>query len=75
MTSGFGGNPYGPAGTGKTETVKALGQALARQVCHFLCALTAYIATESSGVYDKAWNGVQQASPDRTWLAGSGVQL
>lgn len=29
---GFGGNPYGPAGTGKTESVKALGQAFGRQV-------------------------------------------
>eukprot|EP00976_Prorocentrum_cordatum_P106573 1194480-Prorocentrum_minimum.AAC.3 len=31
MQLGYGGNPYGPAGTGKTESVKALGQCLARQ--------------------------------------------
>lgn len=29
MALGLGGNPYGPAGTGKTESVKALGQVCA----------------------------------------------
>src|SRR5689334_3803587 len=37
MFLGYGGNPYGPAGTGKTESVKALGQALGRQVLVFNC--------------------------------------
>jgi dynein heavy chain 2 len=37
MHMGFGGNPYGPAGTGKTESVKALGAALGRQVLVFNC--------------------------------------
>ena len=32
MHLGYGGNPYGPAGTGKTESVKALASALGRQV-------------------------------------------
>lgn len=37
MRLGYGGNPYGPAGTGKTESVKALGQYLGRQVLVFNC--------------------------------------
>jgi len=37
MKMGFGGNPYGPAGTGKTESVKALGAAFGRQVLVFNC--------------------------------------
>jgi dynein heavy chain 2 len=37
MYMGFGGNPYGPAGTGKTESVKALGGLFGRQVLVFNC--------------------------------------
>ena len=37
MMLGFGGNPYGPAGTGKTESVKALGGAFGRMVLVFNC--------------------------------------
>ncbi len=33
MRMGLGGNPYGPAGTGKTESVKQLGALFGRQVC------------------------------------------
>jgi len=49
MKLGYGGNPYGPAGTGKTESVKALGQAFGRQVLVFNCDEGLYYkATESN---------------------------
>lgn len=37
MKLGFGGSPTGPAGTGKTESVKALGSLLGRRVLVFNC--------------------------------------
>ncbi|XP_030763708.1 cytoplasmic dynein 2 heavy chain 1 [Sitophilus oryzae] len=61
---GLGGNPYGPAGTGKTESVKALGSILGRQVLVFNCdegidsssmerILTGLVKTGAWGCFDE----------------------
>ena len=42
MKMGLGGNPYGPAGTGKTESIKALGGLFGRQVLVFNCDEVCY---------------------------------
>lgn len=39
MSMGLGGNPFGPAGTGKTESVKALGSLFGRQVTYYMQTL------------------------------------
>ena len=47
MLMGLGGNPYGPAGTGKTESVKALGGLMGRQVLVFNCDEVSYVIFKS----------------------------
>lgn len=37
ITQNLGGSPFGPAGTGKTECIKALGSSLGRMVIVFCC--------------------------------------
>ena len=50
MHMGLGGNPYGPAGTGKTESVKALGHQLGRFVLVFNCDETFDFQVSSSTI-------------------------
>ena len=50
MAIGLGGNPYGPAGTGKTESVKALGGLFGRQVLVFNCDEVKFADLQPSGI-------------------------
>lgn len=53
MKMGLGGNPYGPAGTGKTESVKALGGLFGRQVLVFNCDEVYRCFCEKQKIYTK----------------------
>ena len=63
MHMGFGGNPYGPAGTGKTESVKALGNAFGRQVLVFNCDEGADPASTPRLRPDSSGSAVERARP------------
>jgi len=54
---GYGGNPYGPAVTGKTESVKALGQAFGRQVLVFNCDEGIDFKTMGRILFSKGYGG------------------
>jgi dynein heavy chain 1 len=52
----MGGNPFGPAGTGKTETVKALGAQLGRFVVVMNCKFVSDVRSLSCFVFSQDMN-------------------